>query len=253
MKLIRTTGACLIVGCALAAGSAGTASAALPELGRCVRVAEKTGEYSGANCLSPAPGKGKYDFLPGPGEKKKFTGSGGGIVFETVGHKTISCGGSEETGEYTGPKTIKETVNYIGCENQAEKTCQSNPAKTGEIENTSVEGEIGFIRGPEKPIVGLDVKGSPNYLTFSCGALPEVPTVVTIEGSVIAPIKRVDKMEEELTLKYKQTGGKQVPEMFSGGAKDTLTTNIVGGTAEQTGLSGLVEITNEELIEIKAK
>jgi len=256
MRAIRTTGACLVAGLALSAGFAVTAQAALPEFGRCVQVAPKTGEYSGKNCLSPAPGKGKFNFVPGPGAKPKFTGSGSGVVFETVGGKTIACGGSEENGEYTGPKTLKESINYVGCETGAEVTCQSNPLKAGEIENPSLEGEIGFIRGPEKPIVGLDLKGTSNYLTFSCGTPPEAVTAVTIEGSVIAPIKPIDRMVEEFTRKYKQVHGKQVPEMFAAGPKDTLTTNFISGpekTTEQTGLASFVEMTNEEPIEIKAK
>jgi hypothetical protein len=257
MRKITIMGSCLIVGLALTAVFAGTASAALPEFGRCVKVAPKSGEYSGARCVRPTPGKGSYDFIAGPGEKPKFTGSGGGVAFETVGKKTITCAGSEESGEYTGAKTLKESVNFIGCANEAGQSCQSNPAKTGEIENTSLEGEIGFIRGPEKPIVGLDLKGSPNYLTFICGALPETTiTVVTIEGSVIAPIKHIDLMAEEFSLKYKQVGGKQVPEQFAGGAKDTLTANFASGltkTTEQIGLTDFVEITNEEPIEIKGK
>ena len=46
---------------------------------------------------------------------------------------------------------------------------------------------------------------------------------------------------------------KQSPEQFEGGANDTLTTAIVGGATEATGLTATLTLANEEPLEIKAK
>ena len=83
-----------------------------------------------------------------------------------------------------------------------------------------LEGEIGFIRGGEKPVVGLDLKPkapSTVFATFQCGKLPETGPAGTIEGSVIAPIKPLNRAVEEFTITYKALSGKQAVESFEGG------------------------------------
>ncbi len=75
-----------------------------------------------------------------------------------------------------------------------------------------------------------------------------------LEGSVIGPIKTLDKMVSGFTVTFKASGGKQVPEQFQGASSDTLVTSIVGGASgEQTGLTATLTIANEESLEIKAK
>jgi len=256
---MKRTGTIVIyVLAALAASAVGavTAVAAAPELGRCVQVAPRTGEFGGHCIIKAAAGRGRYDWLPGPGEKKKFVGSGEATTLETVGKVRIECTASEFNGEYTGAKTAAVTVIFVGCADPAKQLCESNPTKIGEIETLSLEGEIGFIRGGEKPVVGLDLKKSPVMATFECGKLPEVPVVGTVEGSVIGTLKPFDKMTEESMLTYKAVLGKQVPEQFEGGAKDTLTTTLISGltkTTEESALRANVAVANEEPLEIKAK
>jgi hypothetical protein len=263
MKRAKIFGLCLI---ALLTGSAiasAGASAALPELGRCVKVAvPHTGKYKYASCVVLAAGsKGSFNWEPGPGALKKFEGSTTvTTVLETSSKIKISCAGGTFNGEYTGAKTLTATVDLINCENLAGKAkCQSNPAKEGEIEDAvPLEGELGFIAAGEKPLVGLDLKAkSPGttIVTFECGKLPEV-FHGTLEGSVIARIKPIEKMAEEFTMTYKQTNSKQLPEQFEGGAKDTLATQLLIGTessTQATGLTSGVLIPNEEPLEIKAK
>jgi hypothetical protein len=271
MRAIGRTGLCLLALLTCGAMAATSASAAeyevegIPEFGRCVPAAGKSGVYKGAKCLtlaSPA-GTGNYDWLPGPGEKNKFEGTISTTTLETVGKFKVQCSVGVASGEYKTPKTATVTLELVGCLNLPSlKKCQSTPAKEAEIE-TTVEAELGFIKGGSKPKVGLDLKPS-SPIAFSCGTGVEVPTPVSVEGSAIGIIKPPDNMLTTLKLGYIASGGKQVPEKFEGGVKDTLSLTRVTGLetfTEQAGLTiiGIEEkpkplvIENEEPIEVKAK
>ena len=76
---------------------------------------------------------------------------------------------------------------------------------------------------------------------------------MSLEGSVIGPVKKIDSMVPTFTIADKATVGKQVPEAFEGQNKDTLVTAITGGSSEQTGLTATLTLSNEEPLEIKAK
>jgi hypothetical protein len=262
----RIIGLCGVVMLALLVPVAAPAQAALPELGRCVKAADNKGAYRSAFCITPTPpgGKGKYNWLPGPGAKKKFSGTGEPTVLEAANKRKIECGGSTFEGEYTGPKTETVTVLLIGCTDVATKRpCQSGgPPREGEIESTAaLAGELGFIKGGEKPVVGLDLKHEPALFAFECGVPPEQTTAVVIDGSVIAAVvasstSNVNKMSEESILRYKTKSGKQVPENFEGGAKDTMTATFVTGLEKQVEAIGLLSTVTdvaEESLEIKAK
>jgi len=276
MKRTRIMGLLLIAAFSLSAIGAASASAAgeyeiagLPELGRCVKVG-KGGHFKGRKCLSPSPsGKAKYEWLPGAGKENKFVGVGvePEPVLETVTGSKIICSAAVFKGEYTGPKTEKENINFSGCL-LGTKSCQTNPAKEGEIEVEGIEGHLGFInKHTAKPKTGWDLThGGTPWASYTCGSITkgEVPTAYQLEGSVIGAIKPVDVMTEEEHIKFLAVKGKQVPEMFESGVKDTLvTTNVVEHTSMQTGLtvtdeteSGIGEIKekpeNQEPVEIKA-
>jgi alpha-tubulin suppressor-like RCC1 family protein len=232
----------------------------LPELGRCVKVAPKTGAFEGAHCVTAAPGKGHYDWLAGPGALKKFAGGGGMSTLETRSKRTVTCTGIAFTGEYTGARTATVTVDFTGCATGATKqSCQSNPLKAGEIEDVApLQGALGFIRRSTTPSVGLDLKAAPpstSLFSFECGSPPDT-IKGSVGGSVIAPMKAIDTMTPEFKIIYKESSGKQLPERFEGGLKDTLATTFSSGlesTTEQTGLATSVVITSEEALEIKAK
>jgi hypothetical protein len=272
MRGIGRTGLCLVAVLACSGMAAATATAAeyeiegLPEFGRCVPVTKGTGQYKGAQCLAPAGGKGNYNWLPGPGEKNKFEGTSSLTKLETVGQYAVTCSSGSYLGEYKTPKTVSLSIGLAGClEKGTGRKCQSTPAKEAEIE-TTVEGELGFIKGGERPQVGLDLEPSVP-IAFTCGLPPELPTEITtltLEGSVIGAIRPPNRMRSILKLVYTATAGKQVPEKFEEGLKDTLTLNRLTGlssVSEQAGLTVIdVEekpkpliITNEEPIEIKAK
>ncbi len=230
--------------------------APLPALGRCVQApAKKTGEWHGAHCVGYAHGKGSYNFLPGPGAAKKLTGKLGALTLETVGHAKITCQSGTGQGEYASSKGLTITLTLSGCERpSSHQSCQSVGSPNGQIVTSALEGELGFITSGLKIVVGLDLKHEPALATFECTTtgLPG-KEVVAIEGSAIGPIKVIDSMVSGFTVAFKATAGKQSPEQFEGAAKDTLVTSIVGGAAEQAGLTATLTLTNEEPLEIKAK
>ena len=129
MKRIGIVGSGLVGALAASAILASTAVAvpysisALPQLGRCVKVAEGTGEWMGKHCgVIAAPGTGSYNFEQGPGATPGFEGVLEGLtVGEAVKLQTanaahlISCSNSEVKGEYTGVKAEKVKVELLVC------------------------------------------------------------------------------------------------------------------------------------------
>jgi hypothetical protein len=272
MRVIRTAGACALALAAIGIG-AGSASAyevtGLPEIGRCVKAATpKTGQFNYKNCVRVSKGgnTGEYNWEPGPGEKGTFQAVIG-FQLNTVGGNRINCTGAVLTGEFLNGKEVKVTnLTLGGCVNiQQNKGCYTNPLEPGTIESTQeLVGEIGFIPHPTRPSVpwvGLDLKGSPEgvpFLQFSCGEELGAESVV-LEGSVIGRLTYLNKMLPYNLLKYTEEGGKQIPEAFIGGEKDTLLEKVtvvaepLKKTEEQVGLKGAGELSPGETIEIKSR
>jgi hypothetical protein len=268
------------VACAIGVSATTTASAiSLPELGRCANVGTG-GKYKYKNCVAQsATGNGAYEWQPGPGGKPKFAVEIGEVALETVGKANVSCGFSELTGEWTGGKTASVNLRFQGCLNTGTaKSCQSQPNQPAQITTstvfegeeipTPIEGELGFIKAPPMPQVGLDLKpkeGSSTVLSFSCGGSlgGETPEPWTVEGSVIGRIRPVAVMATAIKMNYQATGGKQLPEFFEGQPKDTLNAKRLVGAEQKTEQAGLTLRTEpkkgtvfgeyEEPLEIKVK
>ncbi len=236
----------------------------LPDLGRCVHV-PSGGTYAGSSprCVAiSTTHNGHFEWLPGPGPKARFTDALTQPTFETVGRHKVNCRVAFLEGEYTGPTT--ETISHLtldGCLDVAPNTsCQSNPLEEGVIESAvPLEGELGFIVSGERPKVGWDLEPKPpatSLVTFQCGSGVS-DAAVTIEGSVIGRATPINQMAPAFELLYKQSGGKQVPGLFEGGASDVLTLTTMpfmgARTSEQMGLTSKGTRTGEELLEIKAK
>jgi hypothetical protein len=262
MEMRRIVGA-TVVGLFAAIVFAASASGALPEFGTCVPAEGKTGEYSNAGCTKPVAGnKGNYKWVPGPGAKKKFTSFAGAVTLETVEGFKIACSNGTLSGEYTGAKSATATISILGClDLGTEKLCQTNPAKSGEIEATGLEGELGYIVGGAKPKVGLQFKLS-TPLPFECRTGFEPPAPKVLEGAFIGKIAPINRMRETFKLTYTASHGKQIPEKFEEGPAAVLTIkDVLSSTSEQAGLTiiGVEEkpkpliFENEEPIEIKAK
>src|SRR4030081_3216876 len=103
MRQIRSVAGCLLGVLALSAVVAGSASAALPELGTCV--AKPGGKFVNKLCTKPGFGKGaKFEFLPGA-TKKKFVATatprkGIALTLETIAGTKVTCAAATISGEY---------------------------------------------------------------------------------------------------------------------------------------------------------
>jgi len=121
----------------------------------------------------------------------------------------------------------------------------------GEIVDYPLEGELGFIKGGEKPSVGLDLKpaglSAPVLASFECSGSPGQ---VLLEGSAIGALATSNLMSLTHKLTFTQKTGHQKPEQFEGDPKDTLTIGV--GIVEQYGLKMAETLTAEERIEIRA-
>jgi hypothetical protein len=273
MKRIVTVAICLTACCATSGLAVGTAAAEPPEFGRCVEVPAKTGKYVGSKCLSMSPtNKGRFEWMSGPGAKKKFSFITEPIVLRGTGAAKLSidCEFAEGEGEYTSATALAVTkLVLIDCKTPkktesepALKTwCQSIGNFRGEVTGQELTGELGYIVAQKQVGLNLKAKTGKTIALFECGGASEVGergtglgTLTEIEGSVIGRIKKVNTMVEENLLTFKVKKGVQVPEMFEGGEKDALITNVgVTKTPEPTTLSTIVEVTNEEALEVKAK
>jgi hypothetical protein len=263
--------------CALVGTLAPTASAALPELGRCVPVegvheGKKTvyhGKYGNKGCTREKPGAGRYEWSAGAGAEKTFSGAGSAeaATLETPEGRRIACGVGRNEGEYTGSKTEKLTFTLNSCEETSlHVPCQSvDPEEKepkpieGTIKTLPLEGELGFITAGAKPSVGWAIKPEigPDIAVFECGKTLGLGTKVLIEGTFITSVKKpLDKMAEEFHQKYAAIHGTQTPEELEGGATDTLTASFLTGleeTSESVGYIANEELILEEPTEIKAK
>jgi hypothetical protein len=240
----------------LTAASLVKAQATLPELGRCQKTTAPTGGFGNSNCVLEVTGHtGPFEWTPGPGPNRKFTGTDTAVTIETVHKSRVKCAASTSAGEYTGTKTATFNVRMTECEHTPGKeACQSTGANAGEIVASPLEGKLGFvtdavIEGVYVVSVGWDLKHEPSLLTAECGGAKQS---LLLTGSAIGPISSADKMVSSYSVKFKALAGKQLPEQFEGGAKDTLTSTF-GSTAEQAGLATSEKLLNEEKVEIKGE
>jgi hypothetical protein len=254
MRRISLLGICLVAMLATSAIAVAGASAAPPELGRCVKVAKgRVGKYKDAGCeKGEVTAKGTYEWEPGA-IKNKFTSTSAKSTFETVTKLRIACTSDADTGEYLpgNNKEDLETITDSGCaisgpvgSTKVKGPCQSIGSPAGTIVTSPLRSLLGFIKAPNE--VGVDlssVTGGP-IAELGCAGV-----VISITGSVIAPITPISKMTTTFKEKFKAHIGIQSPEKFEGQPPDTLTCTVAG-TPLPCGLTSTETITNEELLEI---
>jgi hypothetical protein len=236
----------------------------LPELGRCVRVAEG-GAYSGTapRCVAlSSTHTGHFEWLPGPGTKATFKENLKEPLLETIGKARLVCATATLEGAYLGSKAERiSNLRLGGCRDAGtSSSCQSGPSEEGVI-NSSVpfEGTLGLITAGERPRVGWELRPRPpstTFASFECGVGTDA-VLMSLKGSVIARVTPVDQMVSTFELRYGQTSGRQAPEAFEGGIRQVLTlasTPLTGSpTFEQTGLSSRGSEAGEEALELKVK
>ena len=230
----------ILGGCVAAAALAvsSPAQAALPEAGRCVKVALGAGAYRDGKCLTHETGtRGKWEWMPASvTENLTFSGGGIQVKLATAGHEPIECVVANLKGTFTGPKGASVEVELQGCTNAKGESCGSAGAEN-QIKFNTLEAELGFIQnivveGHRRVKVGMDFKPqSPQtaLANYKCGTESELPNAA-IEGSVIAVAKPIDVMKQEANLIFHvRFNGTQVPESFQESPNDTLSTTFTSG------------------------
>lgn len=222
-------------------------------MGRCKVLPKATGRYASASCTTKSGGEttGKYEWQPWPAAKNGFTMKGAATTLESVHKAKVKCVESTAAGSFTGSQTAGLTITLTGCESAPAVSCQSEGAKAGEIRSLALLGVLGFIKNQivsGKPVatIGIDFKPASGsaLMSFTCGA-----AATTVSGAAISSISS-DKMSTTAALKLQATNGKQNPEHFEGGVKETLIFATTGGE-EQAGLTVTYTLTSEEALEIK--
>ena len=231
-----------------------TYEGAPPEFGRCVKVTTGTGAYASATCTSLG-GEKKYEWLPGPGAKPKFTTKiklDTKFTWQGVGGAELTCTAEKGTGEYTGAKTVGGVVLTLnGCAFAGSK-CSTAGAREGEVITKALVGELGVIKvsteGPLHNEIGLDLKPASGeaIAEFACSSVAG-----KWRGSVIVPVTS-DKMAASMSLKYAATNGKQKPESFAGLPKDVIESSLGASTFEQSAWVLSSTLTNAEKIEVNS-
>jgi hypothetical protein len=215
------------------------AGAAVPEFGKCIKVAAGTrGAYTGPTCVTHATKTiGKYEWKALTSEEKDtFSGSAVEITLATAGRLPIKCTAANIAGTYTGAKTASVKLELQACVSGEGKQCTglTTPQNKSEIETLPLEGELGFIRNEEIEgrhfvQVGLLLKPtSPltEWITYECGNPLET---FTLEGAVIGKLMPFDKMTTVSNLALVVSHGVQKPESFQEGPTETLQTKITSG------------------------
>jgi hypothetical protein len=269
----------LLVACGLCLLVASSASAALPEIGRCAKVESVkeghkkvfSGKYTDKTCTKESTsGHGKYEWSAGPGEEKQFESPGTlePATLETTAGKQIACANSKQVGEFTGAKTATTEISLYECKEVASgEPCQSlRPEETpptpqeGTVIAQPAEAELGLVSGGSKPQVGwsFKAKSGSDLFVFECGKSTGLGTKVTIEGSFIGVVSKViDRMGEEDKMRYSAVKGRQSPSSFEGGTPDALTATFVSPSlqtsSEAIGYAAAEEQSFSEPMEIKAE
>lgn len=252
MKLMKVAGACVVAFALLGVVGAATAAAQeAPEIGRCVKLATKTGDFAKNTCnKKEAAGKfGDYEFEPGF-TKGHFTGVGGAATLETVHAVKVSCKAEASSGEYATTKTVANLlVIFTGCESLGFK-CTTAGSAEGEIVTNLLAGRLVWEKFGKKVAIDLTPQSTELFAEFTCG-----PSTAKVEGSVMAPLP-VDKMLSVVEEKFTAKDGKQKPEYYYTSAtekvKDVLMSKIGGGSVpfEQSGQTVTNIQTGEEALEV---
>jgi hypothetical protein len=260
MRRIRIAGLCLVAVCAMSIIASSSASAALPEFGRCIKKAVKSlPGYSDSKCTKEATEakKGSYEWLPGPGPKAGFTTTGGTATLATKGGKTVTCTSENSTGEYLSGDNKHEatTVKFNGCTSSSFK-CKTTGAAEGELITNPLEGEVGYENKAKKKTALKLYPQAPNkkFIEFKCiGLEVKVRGKGEENGAGILVNIKNDKMSTTETLKYKATKGVQKPVKWEGPNPETyLESNFENLGYEQSGQTITSTVKNEEAIELKA-
>jgi hypothetical protein len=257
------------VGLVLAAGSVlvAGASAALPELGRCV--AHVGGQYASGTCtaLSKTPKTKLFEWEPGA-VANGFAINGTSVtLFDAFGGKLLSCPASAGKGVYASAATLEITqLELTGCES-GKVSCQTaaeGNSTEGRVLISPLDGALGKVSGTRAGVLLTGTKPNPFggssglVYNFECGGKLTGKGPQSIGyGSVIGETIPTDRMSLTSRLRFARnlTTHRQAVKHFEGESEEhELFEQVLG--PEEAGEVEVVTnptITNEEPLEIKAK
>jgi hypothetical protein len=275
MRRIRIAGLCLVAVFAMGAVLAGTASAANPEYGRCLKVTPKsTSNYDTAKCIkfaSEDPGteeeklkKGNFKWFKAFGGEKPLEKAGFTAklkpetiaTLETKAGTKVTCKALSAAGKYTSLVNVEvNKTDFSGCESGGIK-CNTSGAGEGIIKVKELEGELGLITKGETsvkdkignvlwPKGGTPTSGA-EFVEFNCAGL-----TVKVKNSVISPVTS-NAMKLIATVKFTAAKGVQKPTKFLGGPSEFLESKFAAAAYEQSGQSATTLQTNEEKVEVRS-
>jgi len=268
MKRFRIVGLCLAAIFALSAFAATASAETPPEVGRCLKKAG--GAFKNSTCtIKSVAGEEKFEWYPAyiggvlnetpskPKLKYKSKNKEGSpppvIQLESVSGAVIKATGQSATGEVTGSKTnIAGNIIFTGVEFKGFKCKSTKPAATneGEVKVEELNGNINYekknVTEPQKSKTAnrFVPKSGGTFTEFKCSLIP-----VVVRGAVLNPVTS-NKMLIKATVKFSGKLGKQKPEKFEGGSKETLESSIEGGPFEQSDQVLTTIQKNEEKLEI---
>ena len=241
--------ACLLAAFAAASVAATSASASLPAVFECHKVTVKGSGIWNKGCKVEGEHNKElkeneweiqeWNLAAKEGKVKPFKGTGkGSLVEDRDLEGTIKCTSREDSGEFTGPKTVgRVTVHFFGCTKLGKPCTSVGAEKAGEIVPSVLSGEIGYITKEGEVTlpphtVGLDLhpeeeaklhaEKKPAYqMLIECnsGAIK-----FRISGSLIGRVTapKLNEFSKVTTFSYKQEEGTQALQRLEGGLKDTL-------------------------------
>ncbi len=239
MRHVRMLGVCLVAVCAIAALASASASAALPEWGKCVKVpvevkgkVKTKGKYTNANCTEK--GTGEYEFLKGTegtaGTEFTAVQTSEKAELETTEGIKVECTSTVAHGSLSGTKEVSGVeVTFEGCKLPLLSfTCEGffeehYPNKyiynEGEIITRRLKGGLGYVsgKGSTEPSVGLALLPEEKnglFAEFVCGTENSGVGVLVVRvgakekkgggDSIISPIGPVNTMGTVLTQTYSE-------------------------------------------------
>jgi hypothetical protein len=263
MRRIKIAGLCLVAVFAVSVAFAGTASAAAPEFGSCVKGTEHSeSNYDSSKCIKLASEdtslteaerlkKGVYKWVPGfTAGKTGFTTVGGAGTLTAKGGKTVTCTSEKSTGNYLEDGTNKKestTVEFAGCKSSG-FACTTVGKATGELVTNPLLGEVGYENAAKKKTaLKLWPETGTRFIEFKCVGLE-----VKVRGKedepkagILVNIKN-DAMKSTEILKYKQKLGVQKPVKWEGPNPTTyLESNFENLGWEQSGQEIESKVENE--------
>ncbi len=259
MRRVRTLTLAILAVTALGAISVSTASAKLPEWGKCLPTESGSGgKYADSNCVVPVKkvyGKyaGGYEWAPEPNgaiefgrrrHEEGFNQPEPGAVIETANGKKITCPGElreESTLFFDSTRTPEiEISEFAGCVNEAHEECREpgqdggfgNYTQAFEEEEHGWHSKLGYVsgKGTSGAVVGIEFAPNHKHENMFAQILCEGGGIsdLTIGGgphggnSFIGVISPVNQMTNTYTYTLRQHDGVQSPSQFEKGGVHTL-------------------------------